>query len=245
MKKYLPAVSCLIILLCFCSGIVFLAQVNTGVSVPSSGTGSALPVIVIDPGHGGFDGGTTSVYGKTEKEYNLAISLILADFLRADGFTVVMTRTDDSSTEDPNLATIREKKSSDIRNRMDLMNTYENCLFISIHQNYFSDASCHGAQVFYSPNNPQSKILAQTIQRTIASLAEPDNTRAIKKSDSSIYLLHKAQRPAVLVECGFLSNPENALKLDTMEFQQKIAFAISRAVYHYIYFPEETHVTEE
>ena len=197
--------------------------------------------VVIDPGHGGEDPGKVGINQVLEKDINLQISLYLKKYLEANDVHVIMTRETDESLS----TSTSNRKTSDMSNRKEIIFQNNPAVAISIHQNSYPSETVHGAQVFYSPNNPQSKILAQTIQRTIASLAEPDNTRAIKKSDSSIYLLHKAQRPAVLVECGFLSNPENALKLDTTEFQQKIAFAISRAVYHYIYFPEETHVTEE
>ncbi len=242
MKRALPFFTLLFVLCFFCLAVLHLGFEPL---LPVSATPAAHPLtIIIDPGHGGFDGGTTSVSGVAEKEYNLAIALKIADFLRANGYSVIMTRTTDTATNDPDLQTIRQKKSSDLHNRLAMMDSYENCLFISVHQNYFEDASCQGAQVFYSPNLVQSKLLAELIQKSIVALVEPDNTRAVKKSDSSIFLLYQAQIPAVMVECGFLSNPMNAKKLADQAFQQKIAFAICEGIEQYL-ISEEHNGTEK
>lgn len=240
MKKYLSVIACLVVLLLFCCSIVLLSQT----SVPNYMTAntkniSSLPTVIIDPGHGDFDCGATSIDGNPEKDYNLAISLILADWLKMNGYNVVLTRSNDTGTQDPDAVTLREKKVSDIHNRMNVMNSTENCIFVSIHQNFYSDKSCHGAQVFYSGNNDESKVLAEYIQKSIAVLAEPDNTRVIKKSDKSIYLLHNATKPAVLVECGFISNLNDSKKLADPEYQKKLCLAIGEAIYNYTYSSEE------
>lgn len=239
MKRTISLLAILGLLFCFVFAVLYLDEHPlSAVSSSVEADAQSLPVIVLDPGHGGFDGGTTSVFGVAEKEYNLSIAAKIADLLRVNGFTVAMTRTSDTATNDPNLDTIRQKKSSDLHNRMELMNHYQNCLFISIHQNYFTDSTCHGAQVFYSPNLTQSKQLAESIQQSIVSFVEPDNTRTVKKSDSSIYLLYHAQKPAVMVECGFLSNQTNAEQLGDDQFQQKIAFAVYEGIEQYLIWEE-------
>ena len=242
MKKYVPAVFCLLAMTIFTCSAVFLTDHRLPNAISASDIGNTLPIVIVDAGHGGFDGGATSLDGRDEKDFNLAIALKLAEKLRADGFTVLMTRTDDTGTEDPGLGTLREKKVSDIRNRMKLMNETANCIFISIHQNFFADQSCHGAQVFYSGNDPASRSLASCIQKSIALSLQPDNTREIKKSDRSVYLMYHAEKPAVLVECGFLSNRQDLENLSDEQYQKKLCFAISEGIYHYVL--NDTEVTD-
>ncbi len=207
---------------------------------PVSGrqTDDLRQTIILDPGHGGFDGGATAVDGTPEKAFNLQIALKLRDFLQFYGFQVVMTRTEDAGTEDSSARSLREKKVSDIRNRMALVNNTQNCILMSIHQNYFEDASCKGTQVFYSKNTTESKNIAQTIQQEIAAALQPANTRVIKGAGSEIYLLDKAKRPAVLVECGFISNKDDAEKLLDGNYQKQLALCIAKAMFHFVHSSE-------
>ena len=181
--------------------------------------------IVIDAGHGGEDGGATGLSAQPEKVINLAISKDLQQLLTAAGYRVVMTRTSDISLSDP-LNTIRERKISDIHNRMKLINAQGNCIFVSIHQNFFEQSQYHGTQVFYSKNDMESKELAESIRGQVVGLLQKDNTRAVKPATSSIYLLWNAKMPAVLVECGFLSNSSEAQQLNQDAYQRRMAFAI-------------------
>jgi N-acetylmuramoyl-L-alanine amidase len=181
--------------------------------------------IVVDAGHGGEDGGATDKSKRLEKDINLVIAKDLQQLLAASGYRVVMTRTTDTSLSDP-LKTIRERKVSDIHNRMKIIESQGNCIFVSIHQNQFEQSRYSGTQVFYSKNNEGSKQLAESIRGRVVALLQKDNTRAVKPATSSIYLLWHAKVPAVLVECGFLSNEEEAEKLNRDDYQHQMAFAI-------------------
>lgn len=188
--------------------------------------------IVVDAGHGGEDGGATGKSERPEKDINLAISKDLQQLLIASGYRVVMTRTTDTAISD-NLNSIHERKVSDIHNRMKIIESQGNCIFVSIHQNLFEQSQYQGTQVFYSKNTAESKELAESIKGRVVSLLQNDNTRATKPATSSIYLLWNAKVPAVLVECGFLSNEEEAVKLNQEEYQQQMAFAIYCGILDY------------
>ncbi len=191
------------------------------------------PVIIIDAGHGGEDGGAIGADGTNEKAINLEISLKLNDILTVMGYETRMVRTTDISIHNENSNTLREKKVSDIRNRAAIMEEYENCFYVSIHQNKYEDSRIWGAQTFYSPNDEASKTLAQFIQTSIATELQPDNKRKIKESGTSIYVLYNATKPAVMVECGFISNPNELSQLKTEEYQSKMAFSIMSGIINY------------
>ena len=191
------------------------------------------PVIIIDAGHGGEDGGAIGVDGTNEKDINLEISLKLNDILTVMGYKTRMVRITDVSIHNENSNTLREKKVSDIRNRAAIMEEYENCFYVSVHQNKYEDSRIWGAQTFYSPNDEASKTLAQFIQTSIATELQPDNKRLIKESGTSIYVLYNATKPAVMVECGFISNPNELSQLKTEEYQSKMAFSIMSGIINY------------
>ncbi len=191
-----------------------------------------LPTIIIDAGHGGDDGGA-SANDIIEKDLNLSISKILYDLFTSNGFNVVMTRTDDNSI-DTNGTTIREKKVSDMKNRLEIYNSDLNNIVISIHQNKFEQEKYNGTQIFYSPNNENSVNLAESIKSSIITLIQPKNTRECKKATKDIYLLYNAKVPAVIVECGFISNVNEAEKLKTDSYQKQLAFSIYLGVADYI-----------
>ena len=176
--------------------------------------------------HGGFDGGAVAQDGTIEKDINLNIALSLEKMLKQSGFEVIMTRTEDTSTEDNSGDKIPSKKKSDLRNRLLLMEKYENAVFVSIHLNKFTTSAASGSQIFYSGNEDNSKILGELIQNSIISKLQKDNTRVNKKATSSTYILHNATIPAVLVECGFLSNSSDLKLLKNKEYQNKMAFCI-------------------
>lgn len=189
-------------------------------------------VVIIDPGHGGEDSGAVA-NSVLEKDINLDISLRLRDMLRASGITVKMTRDSDLSIYDTSAGTIREKKVSDLKNRVEIANSSKNNILVSIHQNKFEDSKYSGAQMFYSTNNEKSKILAESIRQSVTGLIQQDNKRELKKGDSSIYLLNNSTVPSVIVECGFLSNAEEAKKLSDEEYKNKMAFAIYCGILEY------------
>ena len=206
-----------------------------------SGEEIATPqrIVILDAGHGGEDGGASGADGTLEKELNLSVTTILADLLRAEGITVVMTRDSDRMLYDPLSDHEGKKKMLDLRERLEIArrtdaeNEGAEVLFISIHMNAYPDESVHGFQVWYSPNAPESEQLAEAIQASARRLLDPQNHRKIKKAGTNIYLMNRISVPAVLVECGFLSNPDECARLKEESYQKKIAEAICEAVRSY------------
>ncbi len=191
-----------------------------------------FPVLIIDAGHGGEDGGAVADDDTLEKDINLDISLKLNNILSVLGYKTRMIRNTDTDLHTTG-DTIRQRKISDIQERYKIMNSYDNCLYISIHQNKFSDSRIHGAQTFYSPNNDESKVLADFIQKSISSQLQSDNNRVIKKSGTDIYLLYNATKPTVMVECGFISNTDELNNLKNFDYQQQMALSIAFGIINY------------
>lgn len=194
----------------------------------------SFPVIVIDPGHGGVDGGAVGIDDIIEKDINLAICLTLRDMFMINGFDVVMTRETDISIHDEGVTGTRKQKTSDLRNRLSIVNSQADALFISVHQNKFASSKSHGAQMFFSPNNPRSELLASILQERIATDIQPGNTRQIKKASKDLFLMYEAKCPSVLIECGFLSNRDDAYQLTDPDYQSKLAFTIFASVMQYL-----------
>lgn len=193
-------------------------------STPAANTDiSPLPVIVIDAGHGGFDGGAVGGDGTLEKDLNLDIARILSELLRVSGYEAVMTRTEDTmlTTDDG----IGKAKMRDLKQRLIIASSYPDALLVSIHCNKFPAESCRGLQVYYS-GSELAQNAADSIQNSVARLIQPENRRQTKKADSSIYLLDRARTPSVLVECGFLSNSEECALLKEDAYQKKLALSI-------------------
>lgn len=188
--------------------------------------------VVIDAGHGGEDGGAVA-NDIIEKDLNLSISNKLAYVLKTAGYNVVLTRCEDEMV-DAEGESLRERKVSDMHNRLNLFNENENNVVISIHQNKFTQEQYHGTQVFYSANNEKSLSLATAIREDVKTLLQPENTRECKSAGSDIFLLNNTNVPAVIVECGFISNYEEAQKLKTEEYQDKMVFAIFAGFMDYI-----------
>ena len=202
----------------------------SGCSQPT-GIGVTEKYVLIDPGHGGFDGGASASDGTLEKHINLDISLSLRDILLICGIPVLMTRTSDFSLEEPDSHTVRHKKVSDMRNRLVMYNGAETV--ISIHQNHFQNPQYSGAQVFYSVNHSAGARLAESIQSAVVDHLQPQNKRKIKAATDGIYLMHHTTVPSVLVECGFLSNPEELSKLKTASYRQQMAWVIMLGYWNY------------
>jgi len=180
-------------------------------------------IILIDPGHGGWDPGKVS--GKTEeKNINLEIATILQRFLEQADATVFMTRVDDSD--------LAQTKSSDMHSRKLIANTSEADIFISIHQNSYPSSNVHGAQVFYFNSSDNSRRLAESIQREIKAFLDPKN-KFDAKENSNYYVLKQTSMPAVIVECGFLTNPGEKHQLSTPEYQERLAWAIYMGIVDY------------
>ena len=188
------------------------------------------PVIIIDAGHGGEDGGAIGNGDVTEKDINLKIAKALDEMLRSAGYETVMTRTDDRMLYDPNADYQGRKKRLDLAARLAVAQEHESAIFVSIHMNAFPQTQYSGLQVYYSENHPDSKQLAELIQGDARSLLVPDNNRRIKPSNGTSYLLEHIMHPSVLVECGFLSNPEECRLLATEEYQRKLATVLFHAL---------------
>lgn len=189
--------------------------------------------VIIDAGHGGVDGGAVASSGILEKDLNLQIALYLKHRLEEQDVTVIMVRENDLSLHDPSADSIRNKKRSDLKHRLELMNAHPDALVVSIHQNTFTESQYRGAQMFYGVHHPQSPIVAQYIQDAIVAELQPDNQRKIKKAPSSVFLLQHATPAMVLIECGFLSNPEELALLSSDSYQQQMAAAICGGILNY------------
>ena len=187
--------------------------------------------IILDAGHGGEDGGAVA-NGIIEKNINLSITKKLGALLKSAGFNVEYTRKSDTMLNAEG-STLRERKLSDMKNRLSMFNSSEKNIVISIHQNKFTQEAYSGTQVFYSPNNENSAKLSEAIRENIVALLQPDNKRETKKADRGIYLLYNADTPAILVECGFISNAQEAQKLKDNDYQNKIAFAVFSGLLEY------------
>lgn len=216
------------------SAMLYLTFMANSSAAETSSNSFMRKTIIVDAGHGGDDGGAIGIDGTVEKDINLDIALKLEKILKFYGFNVIMTRTEDVMTCDDGLDSLRKRKVSDIHNRFDLMRKNPDAVFISVHQNKFEDTSQHGTQVFYSGNNEKSKVLAEAIQTSITSAIQPENGRVEKKSGSGIYLLYHAEIPAVLVECGFISNPDEVKKLKDESYRMKLAILIADGLLKYL-----------
>ena len=180
--------------------------------------------LIIDAGHGGIDGGATSCTGVLESNINLQISTRLNDLFHLLGYETRMIRTSDTSIYTQG-NTIASQKISDLKERVRIVNSTENAVLISVHQNTFSDQKYSGAQVFYAPTDG-SQSFAESLQTAMVSAVNPGSRRKAKKANG-VYLMEHIQCPGILVECGFLSNPVEEAMLRTKEYQQKLCCVIA------------------
>lgn len=178
--------------------------------------------VIIDPGHGGIDVGTVGIDGSLEKNINLSISLDLYDYLMVSGINTVLTRDGDYEVYKAG----EKRTKSDLYNRMDFINSVPDSILISIHQNHFENEAEWGTQVWFSPNDEISPTLADKILQSVKKNIQPENKRENKVSDNSYYILYKAQKPSVMVECGFVSNKNENNKLQDKEYQKDMAYSI-------------------
>ncbi|MBR4363278.1 MAG: N-acetylmuramoyl-L-alanine amidase [Ruminococcus sp.] len=193
-----------------------------------------LPVIILDAGHGGFDGGCVSAEGVPEKGINLSILLRLRDMLELSGYDVEVTRDSDISIHDSGVEGLSNQKSSDMDNRLALFNKYDNAVCVSIHQNQFTDPVYSGAQMFYSNSDSRSEQLARSLQSSFTELLQPDNKREIKLCGKELFLCYYSDNPTVMAECGFLSNPAEASLLNTEEYQEKVALTLFYGINRFV-----------
>ncbi|MBQ5641031.1 MAG: N-acetylmuramoyl-L-alanine amidase, partial [Ruminococcus sp.] len=220
------------ILLCLSVFLFLMLRSTRRITLETAASVRTLPPVLIDPGHGGEDGGAVSG-DVLEKHINLAVSHDVADLLRLCGYTVSMTRdTDDALTNEGE--DVRKRKYNDMKMRLDLYNATPDNVVVSIHQNKFDVAASHGAQVFYSPNHPNSAVLAEALRKSVTGMLQPDNTRTCKTAGKEIFLLKNARVPAVIVECGFISNRQERELLVTDDYQKQLALAIAAGLMNYV-----------
>lgn len=191
--------------------------------------------LVLDAGHGGEDGGAVSLTGVPESQINLAIVLDLRDILGLYGVDPILLRDADVSLHDGSAETLREKKRSDLKNRVAAVEEQENAVLISIHQNTYTNSKYCGSHVFYAPTEG-SQILADYIQTSIRECLQPENERVVKRIPDTVYLMNHVTCPAVLIECGFLTNPEEEARLRDVNYQRQLAAVVAGA---WLTVPEE------
>ena len=199
---------------------------------------STAAVLIIDPGHGGADGGAVAPDGTAESGLNLAVSLRIRDLCTFLGIPTVMTRESEELSYPPEAKTIAGMKRWDTKRRVEMADGYENAVFLSIHQNIYPTSSPHGAQVLYAPGEP-SCALAEAIQSALTAALLPENRRVAVPAGRDIYILSHTHCTAVLVECGFLSHPQELSLLKSSGYQKKLASVLTAC---YLQFTEENAV---
>ena len=226
MEQYLSFLPIYLLIICT---IIFLA-VGWSKVITVMTENAPIPgirTIVIDAGHGGVDGGATSCTGILESQYNLEIAMRLNDLLHFMGYRTIMIRDGDYSVYTEG-ETIAQKKVSDLKERVRIVNSSDCSLLVSIHQNYFQQSQYNGAQVFYAPTEGSERI-ARELQTAFTSTLNINSNRKIKKAEN-VYVMQHIRCPGVLVECGFLSNYEEAYLLSQEKYQQNLCSVIACAI---------------
>lgn len=213
------------VLLAISIAVVFVSikEVNDNHTKPV--TAPESKIILIDAGHGGFDAGA-SANGISEKDINLSVAQKLKDIISQNGGTAIMTRDSDTSTADENRSDGSSAKKSDLIRRKEMVKECNADIFVSIHMNKFPQEKYYGAQVFYASSPDDSRYLGENIQSALIRNLNDGNTRVAKKAENNIFILKNAEVPSVIVECGFLSNPQEAEKLKSDEYRAKLSSAI-------------------
>lgn len=212
----------------------------------SKNQASPLPVfdeeklvrIVIDAGHGGEDAGAVAADGTLEKDLNLDLAIILSSLLELNGCNTVLTRDSDTLLYDyfDDLEDYTgNKKVYDLKNRLKIAEANENSIYVGIHMNKFSSPKYSGAQIYYSKVNPLSRDIALDMKSSVQAHLQPENKRAVKSSDGSIYILDNAKIPSVLVECGFLSNEAELERLKTPSYRTSLSIVLFSTLSKYAY----------
>ncbi|NLU52489.1 MAG: cell wall hydrolase [Clostridiaceae bacterium] len=220
----------LILLILFLSIAIF--SIDSGANpITEASKSDDSTIVVIDAGHGGEDPGVISDYsGITEKDLNLRIARLVKEYLEQDGYTVIMTRTEDVLQYEPGTKQIYDKRKQDLTGRRKLIDSCGADIAVSIHMNGFQDTKYKGAQTFYPPSSVDSERLAKCIQNSLVKNADPENKRVALVKKEKIVLFRDIKVPTALIECGFLSNKEEEAKLRTLEYQEKLAKAIKLGI---------------
>ena len=218
----------------FISVFVYFFSVNTEQTIETVSLPVTNKVVVIDAGHGSPDEGAESANGVTEAQTNLKIALKVQNLLEQAGCTVILTRSDENAIYDVNSKTLRQKKNSDIKNRVKIGNESSADIFVSIHLNKIPQSQYYGWQTFYKQGNEQGKNLATCIQNSLNEAIQKENKRVPLKIDN-IYIIKNVEIPTSIIECGFLSNPEEEKLLLQDDYQNKLAWGIYTGIINYFY----------
>lgn len=214
------------------AGVMTNAYINSETYIDAMQKESVKNLVILDAGHGGEDSGAIGVNGIYEKDINLQITFEIGSILSERGFAVLYTRTDDALlyTEDENIKGLR--KISDLKNRCKIAAEYPEAMFISIHMNSYPNSKYSGLQVYYSEENEYSRVLASSIQSCVKNELQASNNRAVK-AGRDMYILENINNPGVLIECGFLTNPNECTKLSQKEYQKQLSLAIVCGIIEY------------
>ena len=226
--------SIIIALLAFSFSIENNTEKSKGNTITTTSTPVSGKTVVIDAGHGIPDEGAESSNGTTEAETNLKIALKLQNLLEQSGSTVILTRSDENAIYDLDSKTLKQKKISDIHNRVKIGNESQADIFVSIHLNKIPQPQYDGWQTFYREGDEESAKLAKQIQENLNKTIDKENNRIAKTIDN-IYIIKHVKIPTTIVECGFLSNPEEEKKLLDDEYQNKLAWGIYNGIINYFY----------
>ena len=224
----------IVVMSVFISIFVFIFVTDEQEMVPTVSLPVSGKTIVIDAGHGKPDEGAESSRGTTEAETNLKIALKLQNLLEQSGSSVVLTRSDENAIYDIDAKTLKQKKISDIHNRVKIGNESSADIFVSIHLNKIPQQQYDGWQTFYKDGNEQGKKLAEKIQSNLNDAIQRENKRVAKTIDN-VYIIKHVEIPTTIVECGFLSNPEEEKLLLEDEYQNKLAWGIYNGIIDYFY----------
>lgn len=211
---------------------IFQKQNERDSYVAASVEEESVPTVILDAGHGGIDSGAISVYGDEEKHLNLALAQKLGAFLESAGVRVIYTRDEDTMVESKEDYSTR--KTRDLMGRVEIAEEYPDALFVSIHMNTLPAAQYKGLQIFYSTNNDANRALAQVMQNTVSEALQPENGRTVKDAEGKIFILDRLEQPAILIECGFISNAEEATLLKDEAYQAKLAYVLSRPILNFL-----------
>ena len=239
MKLYLPVRKAtltfyLALTFLFIIVIMMIIQVHSKVPEYHVGGNALFDIaVILDAGHGGQDGGAVSNNGVLEAPITLKISQKAQTIFRFCGISAVMTRENENSLGYDASASVRDNKNKDLKERLKIAEQYPGSVFISVHLNKFSQAKSCGAQTFYGIRHPNSKLLADIIQEKLVALLDPQNTRVAKRIPGTVYLMEYVENPAVTVECGFLSNPNEEILLQSDAYQTKLAISIMAGYFEY------------
>ena len=229
-KRQITIVVC-IIAMCICLYLILKNNVHKKI-IQTDAIPSANKVVIIDAGHGGEDGGAISKNGIKESDINLKIALKLQNLLEENGTTVILTRSNENAIYDEGMTTLRQKKVSDIKNRVKIGNNSNADIFISIHLNKIPQEKYYGWQCFFNEKDESSKKLAKSIQQALNETIEIENKREALKI-KNIYIIDNVKIPTAIVECGFLSNQNEEQLLQTEEYQEKLAQGIYKGINSY------------